>query len=98
GKVYRARQVRVGREVALKIVRASLLSNPVVRGRYNREVKAAAALRHPNIVAVENAGEDADGRVYLAMEFVDGIDLARLVRAHGVLPVSEACEYVRQAA
>jgi serine/threonine-protein kinase len=97
GKVYRARPVQGGREVALKIVRSNLLNNPVVRGRYQREKNAAAALRHPNIVAVEDAGE-ADGRTWLVMEFVDGIDLARLVRIHGVLPVPEACEYVRQAA
>ncbi|MBY0514282.1 MAG: protein kinase [Gemmataceae bacterium] len=95
GKVYRARQVRVGREVALKIIRPKLLDNPVVRGRYDREVKSAAALRHPNIVGVEDAGE-ADGRTWLAMEFVDGIDLSRLVREHGILPVPEACEYLRQ--
>jgi serine/threonine-protein kinase len=97
GKVYRARQVRVGREVALKIIRPKLLDNPVVRGRYEREVRAASALRHPNIVAVENAGE-SDGRTWLAMEFVDGVDLARLVKEHGILPVPEACEYLRQTA
>ncbi|MDB5307073.1 MAG: serine/threonine protein kinase [Gemmataceae bacterium] len=97
GRVYRARQTRLGRVVAIKVVRAHLLSNPIVRGRYEREVLAAAALSHPNIVSVFDAGVD-DGRYYLEMEFVDGIDLARLIRAHGVLSVPEACEYLRQAA
>ncbi len=97
GRVYRARQVRVGREVALKVVRPNLLSNPIIRKRYEREVEAASSLRHPNIVGVEDAGE-IDGKVYLALEFVDGIDLARLVREHRSLEVVEACEYARQAA
>jgi serine/threonine-protein kinase len=97
GKVYRARHTRTDREVALKIVRSNLLSNPTVRRRYDREVKAATSLQHPNIVGVFDADE-LDGRVFLAMEFVDGIDLARLIREYGVLPVPEACEYVRQAA
>jgi serine/threonine-protein kinase len=97
GKVYRATDQRSGLEVALKVIRPNLLSNHVVRRRYEREVLAAGRLRHPNIVGVTDAGE-YDGRVFMAMEFVDGIDLARLVREHGLLPVPEACEYVRQAA
>src|SRR5438105_4348194 len=52
GRVYRAKQVRVDREVALKVVRSNLLANPIIRGRYQREISAAAALIHPNIVNV----------------------------------------------
>lgn len=97
GKVYKARQTRTGRTVALKIVRSHLLANPLVRMRYEREVQAAGQLQHPNIVSVFDAGE-VTGRCYMAMEFVDGIDLSRLIKAHGILPVAEACEYARQAA
>lgn len=97
GRVYRARDSRLRREVALKVVRPSLLSNPVVRARYRREVEAARSLGHPNIVRVEDAGE-VGGKVYLAMEFVDGVDLARLVEEHRPLEVAEACEYARQVA
>ncbi|HEX4606689.1 MAG TPA: protein kinase [Urbifossiella sp.] len=97
GKVFKARDLRSGRVAAVKVVRPHLLANPVVRGRYEREVKAALALRHPNIAAAFEAGE-VGGKVYLALEFVDGIDLARLVKTFGVLPVSEACEYLRQTA
>src|SRR5439155_18149130 len=97
GKVYRARHRDTGQEVALKVVRSNLLSNPTVRRRYDREVAAASALQHPNIVGVLDADE-AEGRYFLAMEFVDGIDLSRLVREHGLLTVPEACEYLRQAA
>jgi serine/threonine protein kinase len=97
GKVYRAKQVLLDREVALKIVRPNLVANKLVRKRYDREVETASALHHTNIVSVFDAGEVA-GRYYLAMEFVDGIDLARLMREYRVLEVAEACEYARQAA
>jgi eukaryotic-like serine/threonine-protein kinase len=97
GKVYRARRVVDGRPVALKIVRPILLANPVIRKRYEREVATALTLRHPNIVEVFDAGE-IDGRHYLAMEFVDGVDLSRLVKEHQALELAEACEYIRQAA
>ena len=97
GRVYRARRTADGRTVALKVVRAGMALNPTVRGRYAREVQAASALSHPNIVGMIEAG-DVDGRIYIAMEFVDGIDLGRLMRDYGVLTVEEACEYARQAA
>ncbi len=97
GKVFKARDTRTGRIAALKVIRPHLLANPIIRGRYEREVRAALSLRHPNIAAAFEAGE-VGGKVYLALEFVDGIDLARLVRTFGVLPVPEACEYLRQAA
>jgi serine/threonine-protein kinase len=98
GKVYRARRGAGGPEpLALKVVRPALVANPVVRGRYAREVQAAGTLDHPNIVRLFDAGEDA-GRFYLAMEFVDGIDLARMMQHYGRLEAAEACEYARQAA
>jgi serine/threonine protein kinase len=97
GKVYRGRDPATGREIALKVVRAALVENPTVRGRYNREVQTAKLLNHPNIVAVFDSGE-ANGRVYMAMEFVDGIDLARMMREFETLEVAEACEYARQVA
>lgn len=98
GKVYRARRDGGGPEtVALKVVRPALIANPVVRGRYAREVQTAGTLDHPNIVRLFDSGEDG-GRFYLAMEFVDGIDLARMMQLYGRLEVAEACEYARQVA
>lgn len=96
GKVYRATQVRMRREVALKVVRTSLLNNPLVRKRYDREVETASSMHHPNIVGVYDAGE-FEGRYYLAMEFVDGIDLSRMMREFRSLEIVEVCEYMRQA-
>jgi len=97
GKVFRARHRGTGETVALKVVRSALIANLVVRGRYAREVQTASTLAHPNIVRLYDSGE-ADGRFYLAMEFVDGIDLARLMHDFGKLEVAEACEYTRQIA
>ncbi len=97
GRVYRATDSRTGKEIALKVIRPSLISNPIALGRYKREVASAVNLRHPNIVRVEDAGESS-GKYFIALEFVDGPDLARLVRDYKQLQIPEACEYARQAA
>jgi serine/threonine-protein kinase len=97
GRVYRAWHGKTGRQVALKVVHPNLVASPTVRGRYVREAETAAALRHRNLVRLEEAGEDG-GRYYLAMEFVDGLDLSKLLREYPQLEVEEACEYARQAA
>jgi eukaryotic-like serine/threonine-protein kinase len=97
GKVYRAVQLRMNRMVALKVVRQQLVANKTVLKRYEREAAAAAKLDHPNIVKLYDA-ELADGRYFLAMEYVEGLDLAKLVKQFGPLPYQEACEYIRQAA
>ena len=94
GKVYRAVDTRMARMVALKVVRPQLMSNKTVLKRYEREAAAAAKLDHANIVKLFDAGE-ASGRFYLAMEYVDGSDLARLVKDNGPLSTAEACEYMR---
>lgn len=103
GKVYRAVQLKVGKIVAIKMVRPQLLTNRMVISRYKREARAAAKLDHPNIVSLYDA-DDINGRYYMAMEYVDGIDLSRMVKQFGNPPNSgladfhEAAEYVRQAA
>ncbi|MCZ2340624.1 MAG: protein kinase [Bacteroidales bacterium] len=103
GKVYRAVQRKVGKIVAIKMVRPQLLTNRMVISRYKREARAAAKLDHPNIVSLFDA-DDVNGRYFLAMEYVDGIDLSRMVKQFGNPPNTgladyhEAAEYVRQAA
>jgi len=103
GKVYRAVQHPVGRIVAIKMVRPQLLTNRMVISRYKREARAAAKLDHPNIVRLYDADE-INGRYFLAMEYVDGIDLSRMVKQFGNPPhqgladYHEAAEYIRQAA
>lgn len=102
GKVYRAVERNVGRVVAIKMVRPQLLTNRMVISRYKREAKAAAKLDHPNIVSLFDA-DDFNGRYFLAMEYVDGIDLSKMVKQFGNPPniglsdYHEAAEYIRQA-
>ena len=97
GIVYRARHRRMDRLVALKTLTSQATGSDDSVQRFQREVRAAARLSHPNIVAAYDAGEHNDTH-YLVMELVDGIDLARLVRQSGPLNASTAVNYVRQAA
>ena len=97
GAVFKAEHKLMGRPVAIKVIRETLTSNPAVVERFRREVKAAARLAHPNIVAAHDA-EQAGDTHFLVMEFVEGTDLARIVAEHGRLPVAEACDAIRQAA
>jgi serine/threonine protein kinase len=75
GEVYRARDTKLGREVALKILPAQLAADPVRLERFRREARAVAALNHPNIVTLFSV-EEAEGVPFLTMELVEGEDLA----------------------
>jgi hypothetical protein len=97
GTVYQAEHKLMHRPVALKVIRAGLTAQPRLVERFRREVQLAAQLVHPNIVPAYDA-EQSGSCHFLVMEFVEGIDLARLLKERGPLPVSEACEYARQAA
>jgi serine/threonine protein kinase len=97
GRVYLAEHRVMERLVALKVIKRSLTDEPAAVERFHREVKAAARLTHPNIVAAHDA-ERAGDLHFLVMEYVEGADLAAWVAQHGPLPPTEACEYIRQAA
>jgi serine/threonine-protein kinase len=97
GTVFKARHGKLGRTVALKLIRKERLDSELAVKRFHREIRAAAALEHPNVVRAYDADE-ANGTHFFAMEFVEGTDLARLVKHKGPLPVPEACAYVWQAA
>jgi serine/threonine protein kinase len=81
GEVYRARDVRLSREVAVKILPELLAEDPGRRARFDREIKAVAALSHPNILAIYDCG--AEGAIsYAVMELLEGETLGhRLVKA-----------------
>ncbi|MBL8796063.1 MAG: SUMF1/EgtB/PvdO family nonheme iron enzyme [Planctomycetia bacterium] len=96
GRVYKARQTRMKRLVALKAIRPEALSAVGV-ARFRREAESAAKLSHPNVVHVYDSSE-VQGVHFLVMEYLEGSDLARLVREQGALPVALACDCVRQAA
>jgi tRNA A-37 threonylcarbamoyl transferase component Bud32 len=94
GAVYKARQPRLDRLVALKILPPEAARDPAFAARFTREARALARLSHPHIVAVHDFG-DSDGLYYFLMEFVDGTDLRRLLQS-GPLPPREAVAIARQ--
>jgi serine/threonine protein kinase len=97
GTVYKAWNVRLGKLVAIKTIAKEHVAKEQAMKRFLREIATASQLDHPNIVLVRDADE-AQGNPYLAMDFIDGIDLAKRVKQDGPLPIPVAVEYARQAA
>jgi len=95
-EVHRGRDIRLGREVAIKVLRADLARDPSFLNRFRREAQAAAGLNHPSIVSVYDTGEDvnADGTVapFIVMEYVEGRTLRDIIKAEGRLPARRAME------
>jgi serine/threonine protein kinase len=87
----------MGRDEVLKVMGRQIMERPGVLERFLREIRAVAKLRHPNIVAAYSAFRLSDSIVF-AMEYVEGLDLARMVKAKGPLPVAHACAFIHQAA
>jgi len=97
GQVFKARHRTLGRVVALKMLSPATMQSPERVERFRRKVKILARLNHPNLVTAYDAGE-RDGTHYLVMQYVDGLDLATLLKQHGPLPVGHAVSYTLQAA
>lgn len=97
GQVFKARHQRMKRIVALKVIRKDVATGPQAVLRFNQEIEAAAQLHHPNVVIAYDANE-VNETLFFVMEYVEGIDLSRLVHRAGPLPIGQACEYIRQAA
>src|SRR5207344_2908508 len=96
GEVYRARDTKLGREVAIKVVLESVVADAERAARFRREAQVLAALNHPNIATLFGM-EEADGRHFLVMEFVDGEDVSQRL-ARGAIPPAEALPLARQIA
>jgi eukaryotic-like serine/threonine-protein kinase len=96
GEVWRARDPRIRRDVAIKLIAEDLARDPEWRARFEREARAAGALNHPNILTVHDLG-DEDGHPYLVTELLDGETL-RAALARGPLPVRKATGYAIQIA
>jgi serine/threonine protein kinase len=97
GEVFEARHTLLHRRVAIKLLSRQHSGSEVARHRFFREMESIGQLDDPNIVHAYDAGE-VDGILYLAMELVDGENVESLARRIGPLPVSMACEIIRQAA
>jgi eukaryotic-like serine/threonine-protein kinase len=94
GEVYRAKDTRLGREVAIKILPAEFSSNQSRMDRFAQEARASSALNHPNIITVHDVGAH-NGASYIAMELVDGKSLREILQA-GALPVKRAVSLAAQ--
>jgi len=96
GEVYRARDTRLDREVALKVLPAETLTDETARARLLHEARLASKLNHPHVCTIHEVGE-AEGQLYVAMELVDGEPLSAILAA-GALPVERVLRYGRQVA
>ncbi|MBN1426959.1 MAG: serine/threonine protein kinase [Anaerolineae bacterium] len=92
--IYKAQDLELGRLVAVKVLRPSLVGDPEFLIRFKREAQAAANLSHPNIVTVHDVGQDGPKTHYIVMEYVTGQDLKRLIRSRGVFEVDAALAIV----
>ena len=97
GVVYQATQLALGRRVALKLISPVLADDPRFRERFKRESRLAASIDHPNVIPVYEAGE-IDGSLFLSMRWVEGTDLATLIRRGGGLEPPRATRIVAQVA
>jgi eukaryotic-like serine/threonine-protein kinase len=89
GEVYRARDTRLDRHVAIKVLHAQSSADPELRSRFEREGRTISQLNHPHICTLYDVGVDGD-RQYLVMEFLDGETLADRIASRGALPIEEA--------
>lgn len=97
GVIYKATQLALDRPVALKVVAPELAESPSFRERFERESRVAASLDHPHVLPIHEAGE-AGGQLFIAMRYVEGTDLRRLVDSEGPLAPARAAGLVSQVA
>ncbi len=98
GAVYLAEHVKMGRKAALKVMNPGMNTDADAIARFNREAANASRLNHPNVCAIYDFGETADGLIYLAMEFIEGESLTSLIEKNGSLAAPRAANIIHQAA
>ncbi len=97
GEVYRAKDTKLGREVAIKVLPAAVAQDPARRQRFEQEARSASSLNHPNILTIHDIAE-ADGALYIAMELVDGKTLRELLASGEPLPTRRLLDLAVQVA
>src|SRR4051812_32056153 len=95
GVVYRATQLRLNRQVALKLIASDLAADPSFRERFEHESEIAAQIEHPHVIPLYEAGEQ-DGQLYITMRYVQGTDLRAMIEREGALPPKKAAEILAQ--
>ncbi|HJQ27556.1 MAG TPA: protein kinase [Blastocatellia bacterium] len=95
--VYRARHVRIGKAVAIKILRPEFAADPKITERFEREARAASLVRHPNAISIMDYGVAAGNTPFLVMELVDGATVRELLKQHGAMTVERVAGIVAQA-
>jgi serine/threonine protein kinase len=97
GIVYKARDRSLDEIVAIKVLRPDFGRDPTMALRFKSEIRLARRVRHHNVCAIHDFGE-ADGLLYISMEYIEGVDLKRVVRERGALPIDRACDVLLQVA
>jgi predicted Ser/Thr protein kinase len=97
GTVYLAEHVKMGRKSAVKVMNPGMVADADAISRFNREAQNASRINHANVAAVYDFGETSDGQTYLAMEFIEGPALTKVIEDAGALPPLRAAEITRQA-
>ena len=97
GAVYRARQTALEKLVAIKVMQGELARDAMFAARFHREAKAASRLDHPNSIRILDYGEDDDGLLYIAMEYLDGRDLSHLIESEWPFPNARIVDLLSQA-
>jgi serine/threonine-protein kinase len=98
GTVYLAEHVKMGRKSAVKVMNPAMVNDADAISRFNREAANASKISHPNVAAVYDFGETSEGLIYLAMEFVEGPALTKVIEESGALPPIRAADIARQTA
>ncbi len=97
GEVYKARQIALEKTIALKVMHKDIAADPSFAQRFHREAKAASRLDHPNSIRVIDFGEEPDGLTYIAMEYVDGRDLLKVITTEWPLSAARISTLLLQA-
>ncbi|HEX7939454.1 MAG TPA: serine/threonine-protein kinase, partial [Gemmatimonadaceae bacterium] len=97
GTVYLAEHVKMGRKSALKVMNPGMVHDADAISRFNREAANASKINHPNVAAVYDFGETEDGLIFLAMEFIEGPSLTKVIEEAGSLTPLRAADITRQA-
>ena len=98
GQVYLSQHVRMKRKSAVKVMNPGMVHDPDAISRFNREAENASQIAHPNVAAIYDFGETSDGLIYLAMEFIEGEALTKILKNNGALPAARAAHIAKQVA